>query len=186
MATYYLCTALPGTQATAVVPGKLLSDQDPSYAIAQSVGALLWPSSDPYVAAAAVLASKFHATRGDPAALQAVMLGGVAQSLRTAATPAPSVALAPAASVVIDWSMGSVFTLTMSTNTALSFANAQDGQTVILIVTNPASYALTWPTASWPNGAVPVQTTSGTDAYTLVNVGSVVYGVASQNMISEA
>lgn len=79
MTAFYLCTAVPKLR---LKPGKLLQSTDTAYVTCTSLGALLWPSTDPYVAAAALLAQNQHRGWGaNDEELQSTMLSGVIQSL---------------------------------------------------------------------------------------------------------
>jgi hypothetical protein len=93
----------------------------------------------------------------------------------------PSVAIA---AMAIDWSLGSVFykTLAAGANT-FTFSNATDGQCIIVEVTGATS-TLTWPTVKWPGGTIPTQTSEGTDVYTFVKRGSIIFGSVVQAMAS--
>lgn len=92
-----------------------------------------------------------------------------------------SVALGSGTSV--DWSLSSSFSKTLSANTTFTFANATDGQVIVMTVLNTASnYTVTWPTVSWSGGSAPTQTTGAkTDVYTFMKVGSTIFGSAVQN-----
>ncbi len=82
----------------------------------------------------------------------------------------------------IDWEAGDVFYKVLGAGAqAFTFANATDGQVIIVEVTGAAS-TLTWPTTKWAGGVPPTQTASGTDIYTFVKRGSAVYGSVVQDM----
>jgi hypothetical protein len=83
----------------------------------------------------------------------------------------------------IDWSLGGAYSKTLAAGAnTFTFSNDTDGQIIIVAVTGAAS-TLVWPAAvKWSNGIEPTQTASGTDIYTLVKVGAVVYGSYVQNM----
>lgn len=93
-----------------------------------------------------------------------------------------SVALGSGTSV--DWSLSSSFSKTLSANTTFTFANATDGQVIVMTVLNTASnYTVTWPTVSWSGGSAPTQTTGAkTDVYTFTKIGSTIFGSAVQNL----
>ncbi len=95
-----------------------------------------------------------------------------------ATTPASVVV----AALSVDWSLSGVFTKTLSAGSnTFTFANATDGQTIVVVVTGAAS-TVTWPTVKWAAGASPTQTASGTDAYTFVKAGTTIYGSVVQAM----
>lgn len=82
----------------------------------------------------------------------------------------------------IDWSKSGVYSKTIVANATFTFSNTSDGLIITVAVTNSGAYTVTWPTVKWPGGIVPTQTVSGTDVYTFVKVGSVIYGTALQSM----
>jgi len=83
----------------------------------------------------------------------------------------------------IDWSKGPSHSKTLSANTTFTFANALDGQTINVAVTNTAgNFTVTWPTVQWPGGAAPTQTVGAkTDVYTFTKVGAIIFGNVSAN-----
>jgi hypothetical protein len=86
--------------------------------------------------------------------------------------------------LAIDWSLGNTFTKTLSAGgNTLTFSNATDGQTIIVILTsNAGGSTVTWPSGvRWTGGTEPTQTSTGTDVYTLTQAGSVIYGSYVQN-----
>lgn len=80
----------------------------------------------------------------------------------------------------IDFSAGTSFTKTLSSNTTFTFANVGgvNGKTVEVMVTNPSTYTADWPsTVRWHNDTEPTQTTGGkADIYRFLVVGSDVIG----------
>ncbi len=91
----------------------------------------------------------------------------------TGSAPAAPVAVAAFA---IDWSLGDVFTKTLSGGSdTFTFANMTDGQTIVVEVTGDGG-TLTWPTVRWASGTPPTQTSSGIDIYTFIKIGSTVTG----------
>jgi hypothetical protein len=92
----------------------------------------------------------------------------------------PTVAVA---AMAIDWTPGDVFSKTLAAGGAntFTFANATDGQTIVVALTGAAS-TVTWPTVKWAGGVAPTQTASGTDIYTFIKIGAVIYGSALQAM----
>ena len=106
---------------------------------------------------------------------------GVKWADPTSGTPA-TYAIAASA---IDWSSalntGGLYTKTLGANTTFTFSNATAGQTIVVRVTNPSTYTVTWPTVVWPAGVPPTQSASGkTDVYTFVYDGSAYYGAYAQ------
>ncbi len=82
----------------------------------------------------------------------------------------------------IDWSLGTVFTKTLSAGAnTFTWSNQASGMSITVRVTGAAS-TLTWPTTKWAGGAAPTQTASGTDVYTFVHDGTSVYGSVVQAM----
>ena len=83
----------------------------------------------------------------------------------------------------IDWSLGNVFTKTLSANTTFTFSNVT-AKTIIVWITNTASnYTVTWPTAIWSGGVAPVQTIGAkTDICTFTNNGTTTGGSCVQDM----
>ncbi len=85
-------------------------------------------------------------------------------------------------STVIDWSLGNVFTKTISTSTTLTMSNMTEGQTIVVAITNTNTSTLAFTGPVWSGGVAPTQTTGAkTDVYTFVRVGSVTYGSVVQN-----
>lgn len=129
MASYYLCSKVP---VPTVSPGKLVRDTDTYYAALTSLGALLWPSSDPVVAAAALLAQAERRLKGaSQDDLQAIMFAGAIRSLRSGgggAAPSGAVLVGSYAAVPGE-SAGVVLDLT-SEDAEVSLPDGTDGQTV--------------------------------------------------------
>ena len=101
---------------------------------------------------------------------------------KSASGQPPSVVLS---STVIDWSVAGAYSQTLSANTTFSFVNNTDGVSIAVILTNTASnYTVTWPAGiKWSGGSAPTQTVGAkSDAYTFTQVGSVIYGIADQNL----
>ena len=84
----------------------------------------------------------------------------------------------------IDWSVGNIFTKTLSANTTFTFSNQTSGQTIVVRLTNTASnYTVTWPSIKWTGGAAPTMTVGvKSDVYTLFYDGSNTYGAYVQDM----
>jgi hypothetical protein len=88
------------------------------------------------------------------------------------------------AALEVDWAIGNTHHKTLGANSTITFANATDGQTIQVFLTNTASnYTVTWPTVVWTGGVAPTMTVGAkTDAYTFAKVGSTIYGSAVQDM----
>lgn len=85
---------------------------------------------------------------------------------------------------VINAGISTVFTKTLSANQRFVVSNIVSGQTIEVAVTNTASnYTVTWVTEiTWQGGVTPTQTIGAkTDIYTLKKIGSIIYGVATQD-----
>lgn len=115
------------------------------------------------------------ATTGAPGAMSAVdktKLDGLQKQ-------GPAVAVVAFA---IDWSLGGIFTKTLSGGAdTFTFANAASGMVIIVRVIG-AGGSLAWPTVKWAGGVAPTQTASGTDIYTFVHDGSDIFGSVVQAM----
>jgi len=78
----------------------------------------------------------------------------------------------------IDPANGTIQTKTLGANTTFTESLA-DGQSVVLMV-NPVTYTVTWPTITWINvagsGAAPTLEASSTNVVILWQVGGTVYG----------
>lgn len=88
------------------------------------------------------------------------------------------------AALNIDWSLGTVFSKTLSASSTFTFSNDTTGWTIVVALTNTASnYTVTWPgSVVWSGGVAPTQTVGAkTDVYTFIKIGSVVYGSVVQN-----
>lgn len=107
----------------------------------------------------------------------------VTNSTPTRKRLSPDAAPVTIAASAIDWSLGSTFTKTLSANMTFTFANAVDGRTIVVAITNTASnYTVSWTGVTWSGGTAPTQTTGAkTDVYTFVKVGSAIYGSVVQN-----
>lgn len=93
------------------------------------------------------------------------------------------VAAAPAA---LDWSLGFVFTCSLTANTNFNFSNAKAGQSIVIVATQDATGGRTvaWTqTIRWRGGVAPTQTTTANkaDLYTIAFDGTNYYGSYSQN-----
>ncbi|MBX7046660.1 MAG: hypothetical protein K1X86_12575 [Ignavibacteria bacterium] len=81
-----------------------------------------------------------------------------------------------------------IFTKTLSANTAFKISGISDGQTITFAVTNTAgNYTASWSSLDglsiyWPGNSAPVQTTGAhVDVYTFRRIGSDIYGSVVQN-----
>ncbi|MBL0174118.1 MAG: hypothetical protein IPP94_02450 [Ignavibacteria bacterium] len=83
----------------------------------------------------------------------------------------------------IDWSSAEVFADTLNSATNYTFTNMIDGKTIVVAITNPSSYTVTWPAAvKWPYSRTPVQSGANrTDIWTFIKVNAIVYGTVVQN-----
>lgn len=82
----------------------------------------------------------------------------------------------------IDWALGEKFSKTLSANWSPTFANDDDGMTIIVRLTSGGAYTVTWPTVLWAGGVPPDQTPSGDDVYTFVKMGSDIIGSVVQDL----
>jgi hypothetical protein len=83
------------------------------------------------------------------------------------------------AAKTINWTTGTVQTLTISEITTLTFTAPAGPCHLTLILTNPGAFAITWPTMLWAGGAVPGWTVAGKDIVTfLYTSGTTYYGQA--------
>lgn len=88
------------------------------------------------------------------------------------------------AALDIDWSLGTVFTKTLSAGgNTFTFSNQASGMVItVRLTSNGGGSTVTWPTVKWAGGAAPTQTSTGTDVYTFVHDGTSVYGSVVQAM----
>ena len=98
----------------------------------------------------------------------------------------PKAAVTPAA-LAIDWAVagvaGGLYKKTIGVNSVFTFANQADGQIILVAITTTGAFTVTWPAGiKWPGGIVPTQTATGTDVYTFVDLGGVIYGTVAQAM----
>jgi len=64
-------------------------------------------------------------------------------------------------------------------NITLMAASMLTGQSVLVLIINPGTYTVTWPTGiKWLNGVTPTLLSTGTTFVEILKVGSDVYGVA--------
>lgn len=104
-------------------------------------------------------------------------------------TPAPTpmrvLPSNPVPSTVIDWSLGRLYSKTLSANTTFIFVNSVDGMELEVALTNTASnYTVTWPAGiKWVGGSAPTQTVGAkTDVYRLRQIGTTIYCTVAQNL----
>lgn len=83
----------------------------------------------------------------------------------------------------VNWSSGTSFSRTLTSNTTFTFTNAQPGQEIVVAVSSPlSSYNITWPTVTWPGDVTPTQSTADqTDVYTFKNIGNIIYGAVNRS-----
>lgn len=93
-----------------------------------------------------------------------------------------NVATVAVAADEIDWALGEKFSKTLSANWSPTFANDDDGMTIIVRLTSGGAYSVTWPTVLWAGGVPPDQTPSGDDVYTFVKMGSDIIGSVVQDL----
>lgn len=86
--------------------------------------------------------------------------------------------------LAIDWSLGTVFTKTLSAGSnTITFSNQTSGMVItVRLTSNGGGSTVTWPTVKWAGGAAPTQTSTGIDVYTFVHDGTSVYGSVVQAM----
>lgn len=179
MASYYLCTAV---HRPPVFPGKLVQSTDLIYKTLVGQGALLWPSDDPVVAAAALMAQARHGTRGaDLNELQTVMLAGVARSLQagSGSSPAPNATATHAAHPALARAQAQLQPLDSSGGsfTEVLPSSPDVGDVVVLEDWAPSGSGVGAHSVTLDGGTLPVQ-----DRHTLVVsslVTTYVLGVAS-------
>lgn len=81
----------------------------------------------------------------------------------------------------IDWSLGDIFTLTLSGGAdTITFSNVGTKRKTIILHLTGAGGTVTLPTILWPAGVVPTQTASGKDTYTFTFDGTDVRGTSLQ------
>lgn len=86
-------------------------------------------------------------------------------------------------STAIDWKTAETFYKTLGGSTIFTFSNAANGQVIIVVVENPSTYTVTWPSGvRWSGGTEPTQTVNGTDLYTFTKVNNIIYGSVSPDM----
>jgi hypothetical protein len=125
---------------------------------------------------------KFNAVRSFPTLEQSNTYTGAAVFNSRAYASQDSLS---AAEVNINWSNGNSFIKVLTGNTTLNLSNTVDGQNVIIAVSNPSTYTLSWTAdvnIKWSGDKVPVQTTGNkTDIYSFIRLGDAIYGTYKQN-----
>lgn len=100
-------------------------------------------------------------------------------------TPATAALTETVGNVLLDWSRGNAYTLALNQNATIgTFVNPQDGQTIVVAVTNTVSnYTITWGNSiKWVGGSQPVQTVGAhTDVWTIIDLAGTYYGSVVQN-----
>jgi hypothetical protein len=80
---------------------------------------------------------------------------------------------------IVDASLGNVFFKTLGANIDLAVSNMVSGQTIMLMVTNPAAYTVSWPqfnATNFNDTVMPVATTNGTTFYWFTKIGTATNG----------
>ena len=108
---------------------------------------------------------------GSPITTSGTITLGIPASVNTGAT-------------TINWAAGNVLYHNTSGNQTYTFTNSVDGQTIIFRLTAVGgAWTATFPSGiKWPNGQQPVQTASGTDIYTFINIGGTIYASVVQGL----
>lgn len=71
--------------------------------------------------------------------------------------------LTDGATITVPWTAANVFSVTLGGNRTFSWVGAQDGQVIVLFITQDGSGSrtVTWPsTVAWPSGSAPTLTTT--------------------------
>lgn len=85
---------------------------------------------------------------------------------------APTITLAGA---TIDWSLGNIFSDTITAGKTYSFTNALDGRTIVVRIRNNSASAVT---LVWPGGTLGASTSVTANTYkvfTLIKIGTSVF-----------
>lgn len=87
-------------------------------------------------------------------------------------------------SITMDAAAYDTHTLTCDQSTlTIAFSNMLVGRTVTLILTNPGSCSITWPTGiTWPGGVEPDWSTSGVDRVVIQKTGAAAYQASSAGL----
>lgn len=122
-----------------------------------------------------------------PNATRGAVIYSTGSAWSSSVVPVPACSAISASNV--DWSLGNCFTKTLSANTTFTFSNRVAGQTIILRVTNPASFTYTLPSTNtqgnsvlWAGSTIPTASTANKkDIVTIFYDGTEMYGNAVQN-----
>ena len=106
---------------------------------------------------------------------------------------ATSIDVPTASAVTINWATSNTHYIALSSSlSAVSFTGATDGQSILVAITNPSTYSLTWSATAlsaiiWNGGTASRQTTGTnaipkTDVYGFQYVQGSYYGYALQNL----
>jgi len=75
--------------------------------------------------------------------------------------------------------LSQITVITPTGNITLTASSVLTGQSVLVLITNPGTYTVTWPTGiKWLNGVTPTLLATGATFVEILKVGSNVYGVA--------
>lgn len=82
------------------------------------------------------------------------------------------------AALNIDWALNDTFTKSLSAGSnTITFSNATSGKCIsVELVSNVGGSTVTWPAITWAGGSAPTQSSTGTDVYTFMKIGSTIYG----------
>jgi hypothetical protein len=82
----------------------------------------------------------------------------------------------------IDWNLSNNFSESIIANTAFTFTNPANGMSMTLVTVNSGAYTVDFPAGvQWGGGTAPTATSGGTDVWTFVCIGGVVYGSVIQD-----
>ena len=80
------------------------------------------------------------------------------------------------ASVDLNPANGTIQLWTLGANRSPTATNFLSGQSMTLMVNDGTAYAVTWPSVTWVNGAIPTLATSGYTIVVLFKVSTTLYG----------
>ena len=83
------------------------------------------------------------------------------------------------ASLTVDFTNGSIQSLTLDQNSTFTFTNPSGVSRLQLIISGGASFTITWPTITWLTTGGTAPTLDGTDVVTLIFDGTNYYGTLS-------
>lgn len=109
---------------------------------------------------------------------------GTSPTITTPTVTGPVYTSAAISALDIDWAAGTSHYKTLAANSTFTFSNAANGRQIVVALTNTASnYTVAWPTVVWTGGAAPTQTVGAkTDVYTFIQINSIIYGSAVQDL----